>query len=133
MPSTCTAPLPDLEQRPGRPPLLPAEPGGDAPGWVTERCHALRAAVTEHGSVLVRGLGLHDTSGTAAVRDALGVPPMPERETFAARQAYGDGVLSATPWPPNQPMCMHQEQSYALEFPGLMLLSTSNRPAPPGA
>ncbi|MFD3970438.1 TauD/TfdA family dioxygenase [Streptomyces cyaneofuscatus] len=133
MPSTCTAPLPDLEQLPGRPPLLPADAGGDAPGWVTDHRHALRAAVTEHGSVLVRGLGLHDASGTAAVRDALGVAPTPERETFAARHAYGDGVLSATPWPPNQPMCMHHEQSYAPEFPGLMLFACLTAPDRGGA
>ncbi|MFB8380231.1 TauD/TfdA family dioxygenase [Streptomyces rubiginosohelvolus] len=134
MPSTTrTAPLPDLERAPGRPPLLPADPGGDAPGWIASHRHALRAAVTEHGAVLVRGLDLRDASGTAAVRDALGALPLAERETFAAREPYGDGVLSATPWPSNQPMCMHHELSYALEFPGLMLFACLRAPERGGA
>ncbi|MFE6702353.1 TauD/TfdA family dioxygenase [Streptomyces sp. NPDC057718] len=131
--STRTAPLPEPETEPGRPPLLSAEPGGDVPDWIAGHRHALRAAVTEHGAVLVRGLDLRDASGTAAVRDALGVLPMAERETFAARDTYGDGVLSATPWPANQPMCMHHELSYALECPGLMLFACLRAPEQGGA
>lgn len=134
MPSTTrTAPLPDLERAPGRPPLLPAAPGGDIPGWIAEHRTALRSAVVEHGAVLVRGLALRDAPGTAAVRDALGVIPTAERETFAARETYGDGILSATPWPSNQPMCMHHELSYALEFPGLMLFACLDAPDRGGA
>ncbi|MEN3271208.1 TauD/TfdA family dioxygenase, partial [Pseudonocardia sp.] len=48
---------------------------------------------------------------------------MTERESFAPRQAYSDGVYSSTKWPSNQPMCMHHELSYTLEFPGMMLFA----------
>ena len=52
---------------------------------------------------------------------------MTEREAFAPRQTYSDGVYSSATWPPNQPMCMHHELSYTLEFPGLMLFALPRR------
>ena len=58
---------------------------------------------------------------------------MTEREAFAARQAFSDGVYSSSRWPPNQPMCMHHELSYALEFPGLMLFACLTAPPSGGA
>ena len=48
---------------------------------------------------------------------------MTEREAFASRQAYSDGVYSASKWPASQQMCMHHELSYLLEFPGLLLFA----------
>jgi hypothetical protein len=43
-------------------PIMQAEPSGAAPAWAAEHREALRAAVAEHGSVRVRGLGLGDPS-----------------------------------------------------------------------
>lgn len=48
---------------------------------------------------------------------------MAEKEAFAAREKYADGIYAPSAWPPNQPMCMHHELSYAAEFPGLMLFA----------
>jgi alpha-ketoglutarate-dependent taurine dioxygenase len=104
--------------------MLWASPTGDAPGWAAERRDALRAVVADHGSVLVRGLGLRDAAEVAAVFQRLTTTGlMTEREAFAARQVYSDGVYSSSKWPPNQPMCMHHELSYTLEFPGMMLFA----------
>ncbi|HEX2810501.1 MAG TPA: TauD/TfdA family dioxygenase, partial [Kineosporiaceae bacterium] len=36
-------------------------------------------------------------------------------------------------WPQNQPMCMHHELSYTLEFPGLMLFACLGAPTDGGA
>ena len=58
---------------------------------------------------------------------------MTEKEAFAPRQTYSDGVYSSTKWPPNQPMCMHHELSYTLEFPGLMLFACLSAPTDGGA
>ncbi len=113
--------------------MLRADAAGDPPGWAAEHRAALRAVVTEHGSVLVRGLGLRDAAGTAAVFRLLAAGPMPEKEAFASRRAYSDGVYSSSKWPPNQPMCMHHQLSYALEFPGLMLFACLIAPASGGA
>jgi len=127
------SPLIDADQRPGQLPVLRADAAGDAPGWVAEHREALRAVVIEHGSVLVRGLGLRDAAGTGAAFRGLAAGLMAEREAFASRRAYPGGVYSSSKWPPNQPMCMHHELSYALEFPGLMLFACLTAPAVGGA
>jgi len=117
----------------GKPPVLRAEATGDAPSWAAEHREALRGVVAEHGSVLVRGLGLRDAAEVGAVSRRLATSLMSEREAFASRRSYDDGVYSATKWPPNQPMCMHHELSYTLEFPGLLLFACLSAPSAGGA
>ncbi|MET7307768.1 TauD/TfdA family dioxygenase [Streptomyces sp. NPDC005571] len=133
MSSLSTASLVDVEREPGKPPLLRAEATGDAPGWAAEHRDALRAVVAEHGSVQVRGLGLRDAAGTGAVFSRLATGLMTEKEVFAPRRTYSDGVYSSSKWPPNQPMCMHHELSYTLEFPGMMMFACLSAPTDGGA
>ncbi|MBO0849799.1 MAG: TauD/TfdA family dioxygenase [Pseudonocardia sp.] len=124
--------MPDVVTRPGRPATLWADIGGDAAGWASGHRDALRAAVTEHGAVLIRGLGLRDPDQTGSVFAALArTGLMTERESFAPRLRYAEGVYSATAWPANQQMCMHHELSYAAEFPTRMFFACL-RPATEG-
>jgi alpha-ketoglutarate-dependent taurine dioxygenase len=122
----------DVELQPGKPPMVRTAPG-DAPSWTAGHRDALRAVVAEHGSVLVRGLGLRDAAEIGAVFGRLATGLLTEKEVFAPRRTYSDGVYSSTTWPPNQPMCMHHELSYTLEFPGLMLFACLTAPADGGA
>lgn len=108
----------ELSHLPGRPPIARA---CDTPDWLAEHRDALRAAVTEHGAVLVRGLGLRDAEGFAAAAACLAEELMVEREPFAPRTPYPGGVYSSTLWPPDQPMCMHHELSYGPEAPSLQM------------
>jgi alpha-ketoglutarate-dependent taurine dioxygenase len=134
MSSSSPSSLLDLDLRPGHPPVLLAEAGGDAPGWAAQYRDALRGVIGEHGGVLVRGLGLGDAAQAAEVFRLLAATGlMTEKEAFAARTTYSEGVYSSSKWPPNQPMCMHHELSYALEFPGLMLFACLSAPASGGA
>ncbi|MFB9903204.1 TauD/TfdA family dioxygenase [Allokutzneria oryzae] len=123
----------DVELRPGSPPLLRAEDAGDAPGWAADHRDALRGVVAEHGSVVVRGLGLREPAEVAAVFQRLTTALMTEREAFASRRSYSEGVYSSSTWPSNQQMCMHHELSYTLEFPGLMLFACLSTPETGGA
>jgi alpha-ketoglutarate-dependent taurine dioxygenase len=123
----------DIELQPDKPPILRAEAAGDAPAWAAEHRDALRAVVAEHGAVLVRGLGLRDAAQTTAVFRRLATTLMIEKEAFARRQVYSDGVYSSATWPPNQPMCMHHELSYRLEVPSLMLFACLGAPTRGGA
>src|SRR5258708_7907601 len=131
---SCSSPtaLLEVDMRAGRPPLLRVEAPGDAPGWAAEHRDALRAVVAEHGSLLIRGLRLRDAAETGAVFRRLG-SLMSEKEAFAPRRRYSDGVYSSSKWPPNQAMCMHHELSYTLDFPGLMLFACLVAPADAGA
>jgi len=125
-----TTPTLDIDLQPGKPPLLLAQTD-DAPAWAAEHRDMLRAAVVEHGSLLIRGLELRSAEDVGAVFRRLG-SLMTERESFAPRESYSDGVYSATKWPPNQHMCMHHELSYLLEFPGLMLFACLTAPTSGG-
>src|SRR5216117_1933805 len=132
MSSSSPTSLLNVELQSGKPPMLRAEATGDAPRWAAEHRDALRAAVAEHGSLLVRGLGLRDAAETEAVFRRL-ASLMSEAEAFASRRSYAHGVYSSSKWPPNQPMCMHHELSYRLEFPGLMLFACLVAPTDRGA
>jgi alpha-ketoglutarate-dependent taurine dioxygenase len=123
----------DVDLQPGKPPMLRAEATGDAPSWAAEHRDALLVVVAEHGSVLVRGLGLRDAAEVGAVFVRLASGLMAEKEAFASRRTYSDGVYSSSTWPANQPMCMHHELSYTLEFPGLMLFACLRAPTDGGA
>ena len=116
----------------GKPPMLRVDATDDAPRWAAEHRDGLRAAVVEHGSLLVRGLRLRDIAETEAVFRRLG-SLMTEKEPFAARRSYSNGVYSSSKWPPNQPMCMHHELSYVLEFPSVMLFACLIAPTEGGA
>src|SRR5437867_3735165 len=122
----------DVDVQPGKPPILRVEAAGDAARWAAEHRNALRAFVAEHGSLLVRGLGLRDATETGAVFRQLG-SLMAEREAFAPRHRYSEGVYSSSKWPPNQHMCMHHELSYAVEFPSLMQFACLVAPTGGGA
>jgi alpha-ketoglutarate-dependent taurine dioxygenase len=133
MSSTSPASLLDVELSPGRPPIVPAEAAGEPLRWLGEHRDAVRAAVARHGAVLVRGLGLRDAAGAEAAFRRLATGLMAEKEAFASRRRYADGVYSSATWPPNQPMCMHHELSYRLEFPGLLLFACLSAPTRAGA
>ena len=115
--------LPDVDLQPGKPPVLLVAASEDAPGWAAEHADALRALVAQHGSIMVRGLGLRDATVAGDVFRRLATGLMTEKEAFAPRHTYAEGVYSSSKWPSNQPMCMHHELSYTLEFPGLMLFA----------
>lgn len=134
MSSSLQTSLLEGQPQPGKPAILHVQAPGDAPTWAGEHRDALRTAVAEHGSLLVRGLGLCDSAEIGAVFHRLSTSGlMAEKEAFAARRSYAEGVYSSTKWPANQAMCMHHELSYTLEFPGLMLFGCLQAPADGGA
>jgi alpha-ketoglutarate-dependent taurine dioxygenase len=132
MSSSSPTSLHDLDLQPGKPPMLRAEASGDPACWAAEHRDALRAALAQHGSLLVRGLGLRNAAEIEAVFRRLG-GLMAEKEAFTPRRRYSPELYSSSKWPPNQLMCLHHELSYALEFPGLMLFACVTAPTDGGA
>ncbi len=132
------APVPDAGRQDTAGPadglaLLHVPDTADAATWLHEQRHALRAAVLDHGAVLVRGLGIEDPADVGRALRQLGAAPVTETEAFASRQTHGEGVYSSASWPPNQPMCMHHELSYTTEFPSLLLFACLAPPTTGGA
>src|ERR1700733_6772185 len=99
MSSPHPASLLDVDLKPGRLPVLQAAPIDDVPSWAGEHRDGLRAIVAEHGSVLIRGLGLRDHAEIEAVFRELAGGLMMEQEAFASRQVYAAGVYSSSKWP----------------------------------
>jgi hypothetical protein len=132
MSSSSPASLLDAEVQSGKLPMLRVEASSDPAHWASAHRDALRAIVAAHGSVLVRGLTLGGAADVEAVFRALGTLTV-EREAFAPRRTYAPGVYSSSKWPPTQPMCMHHELSYGLEFPSLMLFACLVAPRGGGA
>ena len=93
---------------------------------------AVRSGVAAHGAMRIRDLELRDAADVEAVFRQLGTL-MTETEAFAPRTQYAPGLYSATKWPPNQPMCVHHELSYAHEVPSLMLFACLVAPEVGGA
>ena len=87
--------IPDLDRRPGAPAILRTA-ADDPVGWAAEHRDALRAAVAEHGALLVRGLGLWDRAQVGAVFRRLADELMTEREAFAPRERHPEGTYSST-------------------------------------
>ena len=127
-----TTSMPHVDQEAGRPPHLLVDTPDDASRWAAEHRDWLRTFVAEHGALLVRGLELTDPVRAEAVFRQVG-ELRTETEAFAPRSRYAEGVYSATEWPPNQPMCLHHELSYALQPPGLMLFACLVAPEGDGA
>ncbi|MEU2789875.1 TauD/TfdA family dioxygenase [Streptomyces sp. NPDC007100] len=133
VPPAPSSPASGVHLLPGRPPVLLAEPTGDAAGWAAGYRDTLRSLVAEYGAVLVRGLGLRDADQAGAVFRHLATGLLTEKEAFAPRREYADGVYSSTKWPAGQPMCMHHELSYTLTAPGLLLFACLTAPDSGGA
>lgn len=129
-----SSPATHLDLRTGSLPILRVNGIVDTQRWAAENRDALRSVVIEQGSVLVRGLGLRHAAEVGAIfRQLAPAGLLIEKEAFASRQSYSEGVYSSSKWPPNQPMCMHHELSYLLRPPTLMMFACLTPPTTGGA
>lgn len=131
--TTRTAPF-AVTKADGCPAVLTVDGQGpaDPAAWAAENRAFVRGAVAEHGALLVRGLGLRDAQSVARVSREILDEVMTEREGFATREQWADGVYSSSEWPADQPMCMHHELSYARQVPATLLFACLTAPASGG-
>lgn len=122
-----------VERTEGRPALAHVRPGLDATAWLVEHREAVHRAVAEHGALLLRGCGSLEPGVFAGMARVLLGETMVEREGFAPRDRFPGGVYSGSKWPADQPMCMHNELSYALRFPRFLLFGCGAAPETGGA
>ncbi|MEY9862099.1 alpha-ketoglutarate-dependent taurine dioxygenase [Catenulispora sp. GAS73] len=104
-----------------------------AVSWVEEHHDEVRRALTEHGALFLRGLNVHSPADFAAVRDALFARRAAYQEKATPRSDFGDDVFSSTDLPPAHAIRMHNENSYTLTFPGLLLFGCLTAPQEGGA
>ncbi|SFQ68628.1 TauD/TfdA family dioxygenase [Amycolatopsis rubida] len=105
---------PDGATLPAR--VLAGEAGTDLGRWASGAEDTVRAWLDVHGAVLFRGFGVR-LEGFGAVLRALAGTPSPYRERSSPRTELGDRIYTATDHPADQPILLHNENSYQREFP----------------
>jgi alpha-ketoglutarate-dependent taurine dioxygenase len=101
--------------------------------WLSAQSGALRGALDQFGAAYIRGLPIKTVEDFARVRDTLLAQPTPYREKATPRSNLGSGVFSSTDLPASQAIEPHNENSYTLTFPGLVLFGCLVAPAEGGA
>ncbi|WP_392667057.1 TauD/TfdA family dioxygenase [Streptomyces sp. LN785] len=127
---------PDWKVVPGKPAM--AEVSGfddiaEACAWLEAIAGNLKMALHEHGALFLRGLPISGVDEFAAVRDRLIPAATPYREKATPRSDFGQGVFSSTDLPAPQRIHMHNENSYTLAFPGLLVFACLTAPTTGGA
>ncbi|MEV4638764.1 TauD/TfdA family dioxygenase [Actinoplanes sp. NPDC049548] len=126
----------DCRTAPGRPASVRAPsqlPADDALAWLRESRPVIMAALQEHGALHLEGLPIRTAEDFARARDVLLTEPASYQEKATPRSDFGGGVFSSTDLPPAQPIRQHNENSYTLTFPGLLLFGCLVAPADGGA
>lgn len=101
--------------------------------WLAGHHDAIRAALHRFGSLLIRGLGVSDVDYFGAVRDELLGKHLQYRERSTPRSDLGEGVYTSTDMPARHAIRLHNESSYVLQFPGVLLFGCVVAPAEDGA
>ncbi len=123
-------------REPGKPPVVTVSGIADmdqAKAWLTDNLPAIRAELLDAGCLLVRGLPVASTGDFAVARDVLLPRRANYKEKATPRSDFGEGVFSSTDLPAAQPIRLHNENSYTLDFPGVLLFGCLTAPAEGGA
>lgn len=127
---------PELEREPGRPAIVRYPQGTDiraAVEWLRGADATLRSWLCRYGSLYMRGLPIRTVDDFALVRSALLARRTSYREKATPRSDYGNDVFSSTDLPPAQSIRQHNENSYTLTFPGILLFCCLVAPEEGGA
>jgi alpha-ketoglutarate-dependent taurine dioxygenase len=94
-----------------------ARPGGSLPAWVAAHRDTLDALVRRAGAVLLRGFDVRGAQDFRDVMDALSPQVLAYGERSSPRSKVSDGVYTSTEYPADQPILLHNEQSYTAKWP----------------
>ncbi|MER5874124.1 TauD/TfdA family dioxygenase [Streptomyces sp. NPDC002044] len=120
----------------GKPVVVQTPAGADletAVAWLNAHRADIQAELHRSGAVLLRGLPVSDAASFAAARDALIQRRAGYKEKATPRTDFGEGVFSSTDLPAVQPIRLHNENSYTLDFPGVLLFGCVTAPEEGGA
>ncbi|MER5778695.1 TauD/TfdA family dioxygenase [Streptomyces sp. NPDC002039] len=123
-------------REPGRPVVVHTPAGADletSVAWLTDHREPIQAELYRSGAVLLRGLPVTDAASFAVARDALIRQRAGYKEKATPRTDFGEGVFSSTDLPAVQPIRLHNENSYTLDFPGVLLFGCVIAPEEGGA
>ncbi|WP_117215333.1 TauD/TfdA family dioxygenase [Allorhizocola rhizosphaerae] len=120
----------------GKPPIVvtpQCESLGEGIEWLEAHQAVLKDELLRSGCLMVRGLPVRDAADFARARDVLLPRRASYKEKATPRTDFGEGVFSSTDLPAAQPIRLHNENSYTLDFPGVLLFGCVIAPEEGGA
>jgi alpha-ketoglutarate-dependent taurine dioxygenase len=120
---------------PGHPAGLTIEAAsvGEACEWITAHRGPIRDALHSHGALYLHRLPVASVEDFALVRDAVVGERARYKEQATPRSHFGADVYSSTDLPPSQSIRPHNENSYTLTFPGVLVFGCLIGPETGGA
>jgi alpha-ketoglutarate-dependent taurine dioxygenase len=114
-------------------PLLvePAVAGVDLATWAASNRELLEEKLHRHGGILFRGFNLQGPEDLEAVIRAVSAELLEYRERSSPRTAVKGNVYTSTDYPADQPIFLHNENSYQKEWP-LKIFFLCRQPPPEG-
>ena len=97
--------------------LLPAREGVDLVGWAKGRRDFLDDKLRQHGGILFRGFDVGDVARFEELIRAVSGEALEYRERSSPRHSVGGNIYTSTDYPPDQPIFLHNENSYAHRWP----------------
>ncbi len=100
-------------------PLLfePARPGVDLLSWARANRGVIDADLRRHGGLLFRGFAIDSPERFAALIEAVAGEALEYKERSSPRSAVSGHVYTSTDYPADQPIFLHNENSYAHTWP----------------
>lgn len=101
--------------------------------WLAAHRDALRSLLLVHGHFFLRGLPVASSEDFAVVRDVLLAERAQYKEKATPRSSYGNDIFSSTDLPSIHAIRLHNENSYTLDFPGVLAFACIEAPSSGGA
>jgi alpha-ketoglutarate-dependent taurine dioxygenase len=101
--------------------------------WLAENRELIADALHKYGALYMHGLPVKSTDDFAQVRDALVKQRASYKEQATPRSHFGADVYSSTDLPASQSIRPHNENSYTLAFPGVLVFGCLTAPETGGA
>lgn len=108
----------------------PLEPGGDLPllvrpavadlrlaAWAESNRELIDGYLRKHGAILFRGFGLTTTEEFRAAVQAISGGLLEYKERSSPRSEVSGKIYTSTDYPPDQPIFLHNENSYQQTWP----------------
>lgn len=97
--------------------LQPARPGVNLVAWAKGHHDVIDEKLKQHGGLLFRGFGLSTVDEFEAAVRAISGDLLEYRERSSPRHAVSDKIYTSTDYPPDQPIFLHNENSYQHTWP----------------
>lgn len=113
------------------PALIRAGSEVDLPAWIRSNQIVVDDLALSAGAVLMRGFDVRGPTSFRAVMDAISPDVLTYGERSSPRTEVSSGVYTSTDYPKDQHILLHNENSYATNWP-LRVVFTCDQPASSG-